>query len=362
VNPVQCSKLNRRRDRAVIVLVLALVLPGLALAACSQGDDDGYQGDTSDAGAPNAGNGGGSSGSGAGTGAGAGAGASGSGNAGSDAAKTDAFGSFTIEYKEELAGEAAHTTVSGQLFDAATAAVSSKLDSESGDCKLLVPDFPACGACDDGVCVADGDCQPHPKPIDAGEVVVEGTLGGDVTLRRNGRTFFYQTTSALAYPPCEEGADVTVTGGVSGAEFEATAKCVAPLALITPEPIAVKSGSAVPLAWMPPRDASDSRIAIKLDISHHGGKKGEILCDVPDTGSFELPEPLVSKLVSLGVAAQPTIGLKRLATAQASGQPGVELVIVSPVERAVDTGFVACVEGAACPDGTTCDTNTKVCR
>ena len=123
---------------------------------------------------------------------------------------------------------------------------------------------------------------------------------------------------------------------------------------MTLAPIAVKSGSTVPLAWMPPTDASASRIEIKLDISHHGGKKGEITCDVPDTGSFALPEPLVSKLVALGVAAQPTIGLKRVASAQASGQPGVRLVIVSPVERAVDTGFASCVDGQACPDGTTC--------
>jgi hypothetical protein len=353
---VQCSKLDRWRNRAPLVLMLMSVL---AVAGCSDGDDDGEEGKATDAdaGAAKAGSGGGTSGSGAGTGASAGA--SGSGSAGSGAA-SDAFGSFTIEYKEELAGQAAHATVSGQLFDAATSAVTSKVDSESGDCKLLVPDFPACDACDDGLCVADGDCQPHPKPIDAGDVVVEGTLGGDVKLRRDNRTFYYQATSALAFPPCEEGADVTLLG--TRAELEVTTQCVAPLALITPAPIAVKSGSSVPLAWKPPADPSASRIEIKLDISHHGGKKGEISCDVPDSGSFELPEPLVSKLVALGVAAQPTIGLKRVARAQASGQPGVRLVIVSPIERAVDTGFAQCVEGEACPDGQTCDTNTKVCR
>jgi hypothetical protein len=317
--------------------LLALAL-ALSLAGCS-GDDDDLADDGADAGA-------------------AGRVSAGSGGAsGSGAVASEAFGVFKIEYKEELAGTPAHATATGQLFDAATAAVTSKVDTESGDCSLLVPDFPACGACT-GVCVADGDCQPAPVPIDAGNVVVKGTDGGDVTLNRDRRMFFYQARSALAFPPCKEGADVTL----AGADFEATIQCVAPLELLTQEPVAVKTGSGVPLAWTPPEDASKSRIKIKLDISHHGGKKGEILCDVPDTGEFELPEALVSKLISLGVAAQPTIGLTREASAQASGKPGVRFTIVSPIERAVDTGFASCVEGEMCPEGTTCDSATKVCR
>jgi hypothetical protein len=287
------------------------------------------------------------------------AGAAGQSAAGGRAAdsNTKAFGRFTIELKEELAGADAYATVSGQLFDADTTAVTSKLDTESGDCSLLVPDFPACGACE-GVCVADGDCQPAPTPIDGGELVIEGIRGGDITLVRDRRMFFYQAPSALEFPPCEEGADVTLTGG----GLDATTACIAPLALTTPEPIVVKTGSAVRVEWAPPGDPSRSRIQIKLDISHHGGKKGEIRCDVPDRGLFELPEPLVSKLVSLGVAAQPTIGLRREATAQASGKPGVTFAIVSSVERAVDTGYASCLAGQACPTGTACEPNTKVCR
>jgi hypothetical protein len=296
-------------------------------------------------------------GSGGHAGAAGAAGAAGQGDAGNRAADTKVFGRFTIELKEELAGADAHATVSGQLFDAATTAVTSRLDTESGDCSLLVPDFPACGACE-GVCVADGDCQPAPMPIDAGDLVIEGVRGGDITLVRDRRMFFYQAPSALEFPPCEEGGDVTLTGG----GLDATIRCIAPLALTTPEPIVVKTGSAVRLEWAPPRDPSRSRVQIKLDISHHGGKKGEISCDVPDRGSFELPEPLVSKLVSLGVAAQPTIGLRREATAQASGKPGVTFAIVSSVERAVDTGFASCLAGQACPTGTACESNTKVCR
>lgn len=315
------------------LVVLALVLFG----ACSGDDDDDDAGSAVER----------DSGAAPGGGSDAGSGAT-----------AKLFGAFTIEYQEALAGQAALAVASGQLFDAdPKAAVTARLDTELGDCELLVPDFPACGTCD-GVCVADGDCQPAPNPVDAGEVAIEGTRGGDVDLSRDSRMFFYQADAALAVPPCDEGADVTLRAP----GFTATTPCIAPLALLTPEPVSVKTGAGVALAWTPPTGASDSRIKIKLDISHHGGKKGEIACDVSDTGAFELPEPLVSKLVALGVAAQPTIGLRREATAQASGQPNVRFTIVSPVERAVDTGFASCVGGEACPEGTKCDSNSKICR
>jgi hypothetical protein len=323
-------------------LAIALVLVLVASGCSGGGDDDDRAGAAGNA----------SSGSG-----GTSSDAGGSANAGSSAADGEAFGSFKIVLHEELAEAAAHASATGQLFDAATTAMTSKVDSESGDCTLLVPDVPACRACD-GVCVTDGDCQPAPRPIDAGEVAIEGLAGGGVKLTRDRRMFFYQAAAALPFPPCQEGADVTL----AGPDFDATVQCVAPLVLITQEPVVVKTGSAVQLEWAPPEDSASSRIAIKLDISHHGGKKGEIACDVPDTGSFALPEALVSKLISLGVAAQPTIGLKREATAAARGRTSVRFTIVSPVERAVDTGFRSCVGGEACPEGTTCDSNTELCR
>ena len=133
------SQLARRHGCPAMMFSAALVL---WVAGCS-GDDDDDTGATA-----------GTSGS---------ASASGSSGSGSGAADAEAFGSFMIEYQEALAGAAAQAKVSGQLFDAATTAVTSKLDTESGDCSLLVPDFPACGACE-GVCVADGDCQPAPLP------------------------------------------------------------------------------------------------------------------------------------------------------------------------------------------------------
>jgi hypothetical protein len=148
---------------------------------------------------------------------------------------------------------------------------------------------------------------------------------------------------------------------VSGSGFSITTKCITPLVLTTTVPIPVMSGQPVPLAWEPPGQAGISRINIKLDIAHHGGRKGEIQCDVADTGSFSIPAALVTKLVALGLAGFPTIGVKRITTATSTEQPGLTLVMAAPLERAVDTGVTSCLENTDCPNGGTCN-DAKICE
>jgi hypothetical protein len=110
------------------------------------------------------------------------------------------------------------------------------------------------------------------------------------------------------------------------------------------------------LAWTPPGPLGGARIQIELEISHHGGFKGQIECDVPDTGSFDVPAPLITALVNLGRAGYPTVKLARTARAPAPTQPEVTLTVQSQVELPVDTGVISC--GAAnsppCATGTVC--------
>jgi hypothetical protein len=98
-----------------------------------------------------------------------------------------------------------------------------------------------------------------------------------------------------------------------------------------------------------------------LDISHHGGRKGQIECEVADTGAFQIPESLATRLVNLGVAGYPTVTLSRVATASAEAQPQVTLTLSSSVERAVDTGLTSCMMNGDCSDGMTCDMMTATC-
>lgn len=115
------------------------------------------------------------------------------------------------------------------------------------------------------------------------------------------------------------------------------------------------------LSWTPPADGQSSRMEIEVDISHHGGQKGQIDCDVPDTGAFEIPEELVTQLVALGVAGYPTITLTRVSRAAAPEAPGITLSVMSTVDRLVDTGLDSRGMDSDCPDGLTCDMMRLIC-
>jgi hypothetical protein len=355
---------------------VATALP-LTLVACSGGDDtdgtggaSGQGGTTGGTGGATGGTGGATGGTGGATGgsggasggsAGAtgGAGGSASGAGGSGGALPPLFQGFTFELVEETQGVAAFTRFSGAVFEAPyPPSFPLTLDSTDGDCELWVPTNASCPAgCSGGVCTANDVCTPFPKEASAGTVTVSGIEGGDFMVSPITTRFVYQAASALPSPPCTEGSDVSVTGQ----GFTIETKCIIPLVLTSTVPIPVMTGQAVPLTWEPAGSANVSRINIKLDIAHHGGRKGEIQCDVPDTGSFSIPAGLITKLVDLGLAGYPTIGVKRITMATSTEQPGLTLAMASPVERAVDTGVTSCADSGECPDGQTC-TEARLCQ
>jgi hypothetical protein len=137
---------------------------------------------------------------------------------------------------------------------------------------------------------------------------------------------------------------------------------VAPLELTAAVPVPIKRAQPVALTWKAPGVAGLSRVKVYLDIAHYGGKKGEIDCDVADTGSFQIPAPLVTSLVDLGVAGFPTIVLTREARAASPTEAGVTLAISSAIERPVDTGNRDCDEKTPCPPGQTCVMSVYLCK
>jgi hypothetical protein len=229
------------------------------------------------------------------------------------------------------------------------------LRQEQAGCQLLVPRplacVPACAA--GSICAGTNSCTAQPKQVDVGLLHVEG-LGGmthDVQPTAP-NVLVYQIVPSLSYPPCAEGDDVKVSAN----GFAMAGKCISALTVTSPAPIPVTAGQPTRLAWTPPGRAGISRIHIELEISHHGGLKGQIECDVPDTGSFEIPAPLITALVNLGRAGYPTVKLTRTSATAAPTHPGVKLTIVSQVERDVDTGVISCGAPGSppCPAGTMC--------
>lgn len=373
MNPFSAAVRQSSFVRASGLASLALALP-LALVACGGGGESestggasgaggagatgGTGGSTGGTGGATGGTGGSTGGAGGSTG-GTGGSASGAGGAGgSGGGLPPLHGSFTFEVVEETQEVMAFTRFSGSAFEGEyPPSFPLTLDTTDGDCELWVPTNASCpDGCSGGVCTADGVCSKFPKEASAGDVTVDGIEGGQFTVSPVTTRFVYQAPNALPSPPCTEGSTVTVSGN----GFSAEVKCIKPLTFTSAIPVPVMSGSPVALTWEPGSEPS-ARINVKLDIAHHGGRKGEIQCDVPDTGSFSIPAALVTKLVNLGLAGFPTIGVKRIVRATATGQPEIELVMASPVERAVDTGVQSCNDSSECDDGETC-TEARLCE
>jgi hypothetical protein len=292
----------------------------------------------------------GAGGSGASGGSGGSGGSGQSGNAGSDTL----LGGITVKLIEANAatGASAYTSLLGKFQDGPQPPVIPLEVAEvDGDCELLVPSLPSCPAgCSGSACTEDDVCTPYPNAVNVGTIAVEGLGAAPFMMKPLTTAFAYQAPMTLPNPPCEEGTEVLAEAPA----FSLSSPCVAQLELEIDEALAVREGEAVALSWAPPGVSGISHVHIVLDVAHHGGKKGEIVCNVADTGSFAIPEPLVTRLVNLGLAGFPTIVVSRVSGALGTEIPDVKLTVMSPLERSVNTGVVSCTEDADCPDGTTC--------
>lgn len=276
---------------------------------------------------------------------------------------TTVWGNVELQIQEaQLPGvgmRAARSVISGKLYDGPIPnSMPLHVAMHMGSCQLLKPSLPFCTpACaQDRVCVASNTCQAYPKTKNAGELSVLG-LASPVILPAVPPSFAYQS-SELAYPPCNEGSEVTLLAMGQ----TALNRCVAPLTMARNDALPVRLGQPLRLAWNAPSLPHLSRIQIRLDIAHHGGNKtGEILCDVDDTGTFDVPAPLIDALINLGLAGAPSVIVSRTSSVPLPSHPSVGFVVSSRVERAVDTGVITCFDNAACPEDQICDRQRIIC-
>lgn len=297
-------------------------------------------------------------------------GAGGAGAAGDRAAPDGLYGAFTLslvparEATAETEATEARTAFLGLVNDGEKPSPSVWMQEQSANgCSLYTPLVPLCdpGCGSSAACVSDDMCVPYPKSQSVGSIVLKGVGESPVEMSPVGSSNNYQPKAgtALPYPPCAEGDLVTleVEGGAYES-FELQSKCIAPLEF--EGPIQLQKDTDLALTWQAPADPSLARIQVRLNISHHGGSRGEIRCDVEDNGSLTLPKAMVNRLLDLGVAGFPTIILTRIASGGVSaGQPEhVQLVVQQYVERAVEIeGLVSCNDSMLCPMGQTCQTD-----
>ena len=281
---------------------------------------------------------------------------------GGDAAAANAVvGAFLIELAAPSGTSAGTTSLSGKVYDGPTPpTLAWDLAEQMSGCQLLLPRAPFCSPqCPgDQMCVETNQCAGYPTSQNLGRVQVRGLGTAAITLDPIVNGYQLPPGLELPFPPAAEGAgvEVAVSGGPFGA-FTLATKMVAPL--LSTGDLVLERGKPIPLAWTPPTMPQVARMAIKVEISHHGGIKGKIECDVADTGALEVPAALVTKLIDLGVAGFPTIVLTRVATGAVAIAPGqVRLQVLSTVTHQVKVaGYTSCDDAVPCPAGQTCQTN-----
>ncbi len=267
-----------------------------------------------------------------------------------------------------------YTKIDGRVNDAASPPLKIlNTMTTDGDCRLLIPSYPFCTTACGGaaVCVADETCMPYPTSQDVGTIHVTGvhTAAGanelDLTHTvANGTHIYSQGATALAYPGFAEGDPITVAvgGGAFTPPFTMATTAIAPLVITSSAPT-LERDTPVTVTWTPPAGAVSSRILIKVEISHHGGFKGQVECDTADDGSLTLGGPLLTQLLDLGVAGFPTIEIEREVVSDGLTTAGrVDLTVSSAISQAITIpGVISCTEDNECTPPATCQ-DDLTCR
>ncbi|HET7538491.1 MAG TPA: hypothetical protein VFK05_01420 [Polyangiaceae bacterium] len=271
-------------------------------------------------------------------------------------------GSFQVKLTKASDLGAASTSIVGRVYDGPTPVTTLwEQPQVDGDCTLTTPRVPFCSTPCGGsaACVEDDTCLAYPTAYSAGKVTMTGLKAASgsmpLELLLVANTYQAPPSVPLAYPSFGDGDAVSLAAaGDHFPAFNLSGKGIKELSLGAGE-LSLVSGKPLALTWTKGAESS-AKIHVKLDISHHGGSKGQIECDTADSGALTISAALISKLLSLGVAGYPTVIVTRHTIGSTVIPAGrVELEISSSVEQAVTIdGLTSCTDAADCPSGQDC--------
>jgi hypothetical protein len=266
-------------------------------------------------------------------------------------------GEFTVQMT------ASSTAPGGYVQDGVTPMAVWTEFAREGDCAILERPIPFCDPPCEGTqtCGLAGVCVEMPVQRSVGAVTITG-LSASVSMTPDAITNGYNIAGTIPQPGFTEGAAITLSaaGDVYG-PFSLSAQGVAALTL-TSGAVTVAEGTAITLTWRPPAQPANGRIYINLNLSSHGTNSAALECDVADTGSYQIPGTLLTRLLSKEVAGYPTLTVARRTADSITIQPGcVDLLVQAVVESTVPiSGMTFCPnpgETADCPAGQTCQAN-----
>jgi hypothetical protein len=244
------------------------------------------------------------------------------------------------------------TNVQGQVFDAVTPSRVPDTLAASGECKWLRAPALVCNpACTGGqICGPGSTCIASPVAQDVGTVTVAG-LKAEVSMAPRPPAFFYSFTGSLPHPGFDPGA---------GLRLEAPGLAllgwgIEPL-VVGATVLTVQPGASASLAWTAPAMAGPAKVEISLNVNGHGLVGSHVDCVAGDTGSFTIPEPLVTSLLADGLSGFPTLTIRRTTTDSAQTANGcAELDVESAVTLDVMIpGLESCDGNEDCTPPETC--------
>jgi hypothetical protein len=270
-------------------------------------------------------------------------------------------GEFSIELGPDF------TSVEGKVLDGVTPSLIPTELASGGECRLVtLPNLlcdPACPASTE-TCGTNNQCLPLPVAHDVGTVSVTG-LARAVSMTANANTGNYRPgPPALPYPGFAPGADLRVaSSGGDYAPFELRGWGIGVLE-VPATPIDINEGQPATITWTAPADAGPARVSARLNINNHGSSNTWVECELPDTGTAQIPAALIDGLIAQGASGFPTITLARRTATAATIAPGcVHLLVKS--ELALDVtlaGLISCDDDTMCPEGQTCKPIERFCE
>jgi hypothetical protein len=269
-------------------------------------------------------------------------------------------GTFAVTLVAATETREGFTSVLGAVRDAPMPEqLAWEVSATDQDCQLRVPSVPFCdpGCGSSAICAPGDECIAYPQSQDLGTITVSGLGDSEFSMELIAGAYQPPPAVRLPHPPSDEGATVRVTtSGGAYDPFSIDSTGIAPLELGGPELVPLDGREPLALQWQPPQDQDAARILIRLDISHHGGLKGEIVCDTADDGEHAVPAELIAQLIDLGTAGFPSFTVTRIASGSVNLEHGrVLLNVLSGTERFFSIpGIVSCNDNDECGDAGTC--------
>ncbi|MCP4606806.1 MAG: hypothetical protein GY847_40915 [Proteobacteria bacterium] len=179
-----------------------------------------------------------------------------------------------------------------------------------GSCRLLKKNNPFCDPpCGfEKVCAEDNECIPYPTNQNIGVVNIDGLVEPIVLEPTDVSNLYFNT--ALTHPPFETQAEISLkaTGG-DHSGFSLYGKGIELLESDNNTWTLAKDQE-LTITWSK-GTVESAVVTATVDVDQHGITPASIMCQGPDTGSFNVPVELVDQLLDLGISGFPAATLDR---------------------------------------------------